>query len=99
MRPCHHKLLLDSVPFKQTQQFAFMFLQLLRKKKQKKGKRGEKGVLEYAMYVQAHFHFDTHFASPPFEAEVQGIHATDMEQFLFNHTYLETCSAGAQRMS
>lgn len=97
MWPCHHKLLLDSVPFKQTQQFTFMFLQLLRK--EKKRKKGEKRVLEYAMYVQAHFHFDRHFSSPPFEAEVQGIHATDTEQFLFKHTYLEMCSAGAQRMS
>lgn len=29
--PCHHKLLLDSVPFEQAQQFTFMFLQMLRK--------------------------------------------------------------------
>lgn len=47
-------------------------------------------MLEYAVYVQAHSHSDTHFSSPPFEAEVQGIHATDMEQFLLNLTYLET---------
>lgn len=33
----------------------------------------------------------THFSPPPFEAEVQAIHATDMEQFLFNHTHSETC--------
>lgn len=60
----------------------------------KKGKKKRKErVLECAVYVQAHSHFDTHFSSAPFEAEVQGIHATDMEQFLFNHTYLETCSA------
>lgn len=63
-----------------------MFLQMLRKKKEK----GKKKVLQYAVYVQNLSHFDTHFSSPPFEVKVQGIHATDMQQFLFNHTCLET---------
>lgn len=43
MWPCHHKLLSDSVPFEWTQQFTFMFLQLLRKEK-KKGKKGCQSV-------------------------------------------------------
>lgn len=47
-------------------------------------------MLEYAVYVQDHSHFNTHFFSPPFEAKDQGIHATDMQRFLFHHTQVET---------
>lgn len=55
-----------------------MFLQMLRGKKKKKKIKEKKEVLQRTVYVQDRCHFDTCFSSPHFEAEVQGIHATDM---------------------
>lgn len=63
-----------------------MFLQMLRKT----NKQQQKKVLLYAVSDWDHSHFDTHFSSLSFEGKVQEIHSTDKQQFLLNHTLLET---------